>query len=1355
MRPLLSPEKELLLKKRLAATENKRNEEGRVPARRQHGDRVPLSFSQLQMWVIDRMTLGNPAYNLPVGYRLRGALNASALERSFNEVIRRHEILRTTFTVENDEPVQRIHSEYRIQINLVELDPATAEASVQTLAAEEALKSFDIACLPLIRVSVFRLNESEHVLIINLHHIVVDGISIELILNEVDAFYRAFTNGQDPHLPTPKIQYADFALWQRQTVESATYDDQLRFWQNQLAGELPVLELPADFPRPHLQSFKGSNAFLQLPDALVQKLNALATGEGCTFFMAILAAFQVLLCRYSGANEIVIGTPIALRNTAEFRTLIGNCLNMVALRCDLSGDPDFVELLRRSRDTALNAFSNADLPFEQLMNHLKIDRNPNRNPVFQVMLQVLSSSAPTIGELEISNFHFDLKLAQFDLAIHFYAESGSQLVRFEYCTDVFRSETIERLSSSFLQLLQSVVANSHQKISKMPILSEFERHEMLASWNDTYRDYPLDQCVHSLFERAAKRTPNRVAVECGDESLTYRQLNEKANRLANYLRESGVRPESCVGIFLERSLDLIVGLIGILKAGAAYVPMDPAFPPERLAWIMEDADVSLLVTHSRLLQDLPRSGVKTVCLDADWEAIEHTAKDDPRVVLSPSSLAYVIYTSGSTGKPKGVMVEHRSVVNFLLSMQEEPGFDQNDVLVAVTTICFDIAGLEIFLPLVSGAKLVVAQRSEVIDGSALLERISNSAATVLQATPATWKLLLEAGWEKSPKLKMLCGGEALPRELANRMLPRGAQLWNMYGPTETTIWSSLERVRPGTDGILIGRPIANTKFYIVDKNLEPVPRGVAGELLIAGDGLARGYRNRPDLTAERFVETSFLAPGVRAYKTGDVARFRSDGRVELLGRLDHQVKVRGYRIELGEIEEVLSQHEAVNDAVVMTHEDQDGNKHLVAYCIPVARGRLQPTDLARFLQSKLPEYMIPSCFVEMEEFPLTPNSKIDREAFPKPKQFGFEANVHFAEPQGELEQHLAEIWQKALRKPAIGANDNFFDLGGHSLLAAQVFAQMDRHLGVKLPLALLFQAPTIRQLAACIRQKSPKHIWKSLVPIQTRGNNPPIFLVHGAEGDVLLYKNLARSLGDNQPVYGLQFRGLNGNGRAEITVEEMATWYKEEIQSLQPKGPYFLGGYCLGGTIALEIAQQLRRGGESVALLAMFETYNIAGHSKISFPLRTIHTAQNLYFHLTNLLLSLSNGGFGFFSEKLAVELGRAKVTLNILWSEVQKKLRYKGGLQYHHRQTRIINDHAYAVYHPLPYDGKITLFRTKTHYRGFNSKDFGWGHIARQGVDVVEMPFYPRGTLNDPFVEDIAERLKVEIDKILSAVRI
>ena len=756
--------------------------------------------------------------------------------------------------------------------------------------------------------------------------------------------------------------------------------------------------------------------------------------------------------------------------------------------------------------------------------------------------------------------------------------------------------------------------------------------------------------------------------------------------------------------------------------------------------------MSTVVTCASLSAELPHSGRSAICLDTEREKIQREDGANPNIPLSSTNLAYTIYTSGSTGKPKGVMIEHRSVVNFLLSMQKEPGFREQDVLLAVTTVSFDIAALEIFLPLITGGKVVIARKNEVVDGRLLLKLIQRSGVTTLQATPGTWKLMIDAGWRSTPILRMLCGGESLPRDLANKMLDHGGELWNMYGPTETTVWSSVQKIAPGNGPVLIGPPIANTQFYIVDAKMRLVPIGVPGELLIGGDGLSRGYLNRPELTAERFTENPFLNSGGRVYRTGDLARFREDGTIEFLGRLDSQVKVRGFRIELGEIEHCLVQHEGVHDAVVVTSDEGNGDKRLVACFIPAAGAVVTVNGLREFLQAKLPAYMIPSFFVEMQTFPLTPNGKIDRKKLPEPGTSRLESSVGYATPQGELEIQLAGIWRKALKVERIGVNDNFFELGGHSLLAAQLFAQIERKLGVNLPLAILFQAPSIRQLSERIKQNTWKSSWNSLVPIRTEGERPPLFLIHGAEGNVLLYNRLAQKLRKDQPLYGLQSRGLDGREPMQTTIEGMAEKYLEEIKAVQPNGPYYLGGYCLGGTIALEIARRLKMAGDAVALLAMIETYNVQSKPPVSYSLKVIHKAQNSYFQLRNLLLSLSKRTSRFFIEKCQVEIGRFKVKWDILYSRIFNRFNPSRRLGYQHLQIRIVNDKAQEAYRPAPYDGKIVLFRTKSHFLRFDDWYCGWGEVATQGVAVVEMANYPRGSLNDPFVDVLADRLKAEI---------
>ena len=1315
--------------------------------RRLKADSAPLSFAQLQMWVVDQMTPGNPGYNLPSAYRLTGPLDIEAIEKSFNEIIRRHEVLRTTFTITEGEPRQVIHPAFSIAVRTIRLDNLPIEdreLQLHALASQESCAPFDLSQLPLIRVVLFKLSNIEHILLINLHHIIADGTSLGLILNELDRHYQVFTGSIPEGLSDLAIQYGDFAAWEREAVAAKDYDREIAYWRRHLSGAPPALELPADFQRPASQSFKGSNAFFEIPRSLIYELEDLGAREGCSLFITLLTAFQVLLNRYSKMDDIVIGSPLGARS-AEIRPLIGNFLNMIPLRCDLSGSPTFLQLLRRTRTATLRGFSKAALPFAKIIENLTFPRDPSRNPIFQAMIEVLPTVTSHIGNLQLERFYFDLGFSQFDLSFHAWEEDHGYACRFEYCNEVFKADTIQRMSTNFVQLLHSIVAAPGQRIASVPILSESENAQ-LADWNRTSQAYPGDQCLHQLFEATAAANPHRIAVECDGQALTYSQLNARANQLANELIARGVSTEHLVGIYLERSTDLVIGLLGILKAGAAYVPLDPLFPPRRLSYMMEDAGIRIVVTQSNLQRDLHSNERDLLCIDAEIANPAAELASNPNIPLHPSNLAYTIYTSGSSGKPKGVSIEHRSLVNCLCAMQREPGFDMSDVMVSVTTISFDIAGLEIFLPLITGGKLILATKDQAMDGSLLARLLDQGRATVLQATPATWKLLVQTSWKADPNFKMLCGGEPLPRELASSLLERGGRLFNMYGPTETTIWSSVKRIEVATGAVPIGPPIANTEFYIVDEEFELVPIGVPGELLIGGDGLARGYLKRPELTAERFVTKRLAGSQKRLYKTGDLAKFRSDGCIEFLGRRDFQVKVRGYRIELEEIERVLASHSSVKDAAVVTWEDENGDKRLVAYYIPLPGEKTDTVGLRKHLRDKLPEYMFPSFFLELPSFPLTPNGKVDRKAFPPPDLST--TNVH-SQRVGQLspvEIRLAEIWQETLRRP-VGPEDNFFDLGGHSLLAARMFALIEKKLGVKLPLASLFQFPTVRALANKLEQTVKTSDWSSLVPIRATGSRLPLFLVHGAEGNVLLYRNLAECLGTDQPVYGLQSQGLDSGELAESTIEEIAAKYRNDIQSIQPTGPYYLGGYCLGGTIAFEIAQQFKRAGESVALVAMLETYNIKSRPPVSATESIFHKFQNVCFQVGNCLLS--GRDIRFLTEKLRVELSRFKVHCDILRSRLLDRFR-NGRVSYVHLRIQEAYHKFQAAYDPVAYDGKVTLFRSGVYYRGFDDPWFGWRDLATQGVEVVELPHYPHGSLNQPFVTALASALAARVNKTL-----
>ncbi|HXE84188.1 MAG TPA: amino acid adenylation domain-containing protein, partial [Gemmatimonadales bacterium] len=937
----LSPEKRALLEQRLRAAPPRAAESPSIP-RRPERDVAPLSFIQRQMWVLDQMTPGNPAYNLLAGYRLRGHLDVRMLERSFNEIIKRHETLRTTFSAEGGEPQQQIHPELTISIRVTPAD----EARLQALASEEAVQPFDLSRLPLIRVTLFRLGDSEHVLLINVHHIVADGWSFGLLLNELDTLYA----GSRP--PELAVQYGDFAHWQRRRLADETaHATQIEFWRTQLAGKLPVLELPVDRVRPAVQSFAGSNLFFTIPPALAQQLADLGARHGCTAFMTMLAAFQVLLQRHAGVDDLIIGTPLAERTPSALEPLIGNFLNMVALRCDLAGDPTFVEVLRRSHDTTVNALSNGVVPFETVMRQVTFERDTSRNPIFQVMLQMLAAPAPRIGNLDVTTFHFDLRSAQLDLSLHLYEEAGGYLGRFEYCSALFERETVERMTARFEQLLRAVVANPDRRISEIPLLPSAERELIVHAWNDTAVDVRAGRLIHELFEAQVDRAPARTAVCAGKTRLSYAELDARANRLAWTLRSRGIGRGDRVGLGLERGSDMLAALLGILKSGAAYVPLDPAFPVARLRFMADDAQLACLVADADLLAAGPTGRAPVA---------DGAGGHDP---------AYVIYTSGSTGTPKGVAIPHRAVVNFLTSMAREPGLDADDVLVAVTTLSFDIAVLELLLPLTVGATVVMATRDEAMEGRALRSLLEEHRATVMQATPVTWRLLLEAGWRPLPVMpfRALVGGEPLPQDLAQQLIGCGVELWNMYGPTETTVWSTCARITDASR-ITIGSPIANTTVRVLDTRGELSPIGVPGELCIGGTGVALGYWNRPELTAERFIPDPFGAAPARLYRTGDRVRWRGDGTLEHLGRFDDQVKLRGFRIEVGEIESAIAACPGVREVAVAAREDQPGAKRLVAYV--VAATDLTEAIRAR-IRSALPEYMVPTRFVTLDALPRT------------------------------------------------------------------------------------------------------------------------------------------------------------------------------------------------------------------------------------------------------------------------------------------------------------------------------------------------------------------------------------------------
>jgi amino acid adenylation domain-containing protein len=1030
---------------------------------------LPLSCGQQRLWFLTQFQTDSTAYNICFGLELIGALDASALEASLREIVSRHEVLRCRLVNVGGIPgampgTSRDWTLERHDFRSVEnCDRSQCAAR---FAQKQSQHTFDLSSGLLLRAWLLQFDEQHHVLMLMLHHIAADGWSLGLLVRELGVLYTAFREGQPSPLPDLPLQYGDFAAWQNLALKSEPMRSQLQYWQKQLQAPLAVVEFPTDRPRPLQPTFRGSRCRMTLPKELADAVHRLCLTEQATTFMVLIGAFKLLLHRYTNLDDIVVGSAVAGRSRPELEGLIGLFINNLTLRTSLAGDPTVRQLIARVRETSLNAFANQEIPFDQVVAAVQPDRNLSRSPLFQVMfiLQNFPIRTFSLPALSVQPLHIDAGTSRFDLTIEANEnEQGAIDLYFEYNTDLFDRSTIDRLSRHYEHLLAGMTLGPDRRISELSLFSAAELNELQAASHQTRADYPREALIHDLLESQAARTPDKVAVVCGPAQISYAELSRRSNQLANLLRTLGVGPDVLVGICLKRSIDMVVAVLGVLKAGGAYVPMDPHFPGERLAYMARDAAVRVMLTDeaSRHIVTVPDAAV--LSLDADRDQIGRQSERLPEAISSAENLAYVIYTSGSTGMPKGVQITHRAVVNFLESMRREPGLTSDDCLLSVTTLSFDIAGLEIYLPLMVGARIVLAPRPVASDGRALARLLTDAGVTVMQATPATWRMLFDSGWKGQNGLRVWCGGEALTRELANRLLAGCAELWNLYGPTETTIWSTACRVTAGVDVVPIGKPIANTQVYILDEHRRPVPPGVPGELYIGGDGLARGYLNREELTTEKFVPDPF-SPGERLYRTGDLARSLPDGVLQCLGRLDHQVKIRGFRVELGEIECALERCDGVSNAVVVLREDEPGDQRLVGYVIPHTGASISPQELRSNLLATLPDYMVPSAFVMLAEFPLTPNRKVDRRALPAPGVYSAPV-AHRVPATTEAERGIAAIWKELLRRDGVGIHDNFFDLGGHSLLLVQLQSRLRSRFGREIPMIELFQKPTISSMA--------------------------------------------------------------------------------------------------------------------------------------------------------------------------------------------------------------------------------------------------------------------------------------------------
>lgn len=1038
---------------------------------------LPASLMQQRLWFLDQIDSGRAVYNIPQAFRLRGNVDLDVLERALGEIVKRHESLRTRFENVGGRPVQRIDDRSSFQLERVDMSGSPAEEAFARADAASR-EGFDLAAGPLVRASVYQLAPDDVVLWFNVHHIVCDGWSLALYFQELSALYAAFVAGKPSPLRAPSIQYVDYAAWQHEVVASGVHDSELEFWKTTLGGELSPLALPFDRARPPVSNSKGKLARFNVDKEHTEGFAALAREERASLFMTMLAAFQVFLSRLSGQGDVLVGSPIANRDREEVRDAIGFYTNTVVFRGDVTGPSTFREYVRATRERVIATLARQEVPLERVVEAVNPDRRTGENPLFQVMfaMQRAPESAFVLDGVEIAAVDVHSGTSKFDLLLEMQEVSSGMQCFFEYATDVFDDRTATRMVGQFRHLLTVLLHDPDRSIADVSLLDAAERKRLLEEWNETTVEYPKHERLHDRFVAVSAVRPDAIAAEYEDTSITYRELDERSNRLAHYLKARGAGSDVMVGIHVNRSIEMLVALLGTLKSGAAYLPLDPSFPEDRIAYMIEDSATPLILTQAELESQLPKSDrTALVRLDADWPEIEREPSSLPACESTSQNLAYVIYTSGSTGKPKGVELEHRGVVSFLDSMRREPGFGPDDKLVAVTTLSFDISVLEVFLPLTSGGTIVIASRDATVDGHELLELLRKSRATTMQATPATWRMMLDAGWSvegasSTPALqRILCGGEAWPAGLARELCARVPEVWNMYGPTETTIWSTCARITD-PDDITIGRPIANTQCYVLDGRRAPVPTGVVGELYIGGDGLARGYHGRLELTQDRFVDNPFR-PG-RMYRTGDLVRLRDDGRIQYLERADNQVKVRGYRIELGEIEAVLEKHPAVKQPVVIVWDD-GADKRLVAYIVHAEGQSLTGTELRTYLRGALPDYMIPHVFVEMDALPLTANGKVNRSALPDPSGEERGAGRAFEPPVTANEQLVADIWKSVLKIERVGRQDNFFDLGGHSLLSAHVTYQVEKATGYRMSArAMIFQ--NLEQIAAELPAQTPE-----------------------------------------------------------------------------------------------------------------------------------------------------------------------------------------------------------------------------------------------------------------------------------------
>ncbi len=1326
---------------------------GRKPSvipRRANGKNVPLSFSQQQVWVNCNLAGDHPVYNETMTVMKRGPLNPAILERAIGEIIRRHEIWRTTFDIVDGQPVQVVHPAPETfpipRVDLRMLPEGLREQEAIRLATEEASKLFDLGRGPLLRATLYDFSDDDHRLSMVFHHIIFDGVTgYRVFLPELATLYGAYSAGKPSPLPEPGIQYADFASWEREHANGHVSAKHLGYWKKQLQGELPNLDWPNDFPRPAAQTYRGVLRNASVGADLIQPLRKLSREAGCSLYTTLFAGMSALLHRYTGQTDVILGGLSAGRRNLETEGLLGCFMNPIPLRVDLSGNPTFRTLLGRARETVLGALDHEEMPFEQIVSELRLQPDSSRNPLFQIIFALEPNVSSVEGQWDLTLEDFSNGASKLDLSIVLDDRGERVSGPLVYNPDLFRDSTIVRLMAHWNALLRSALANPDLPISLLEFMAPEEKQQILYEWNRTAVDYPKNSCVHELFEAQAERTPDHCAVVFENQRLTYRELNERANRLAHRLIKLGVAPDVVVGMYCERSVEMIVGLLGILKAGGAYLPLDPKYPEKQLAFIVRDCGVRFVVTSGADGAGIPNGGITLVPVGGS-ESTEGNI-GNPGVAVRPSNLAYVMYTSGSTGNPKGVEIEHRSIVRLLFGI-DYLDLDGSKTMLQFTPFTFDVSTLEIWGALLHGAKCVLYP-NRAASVKELGELLRAHRVTTATPTTAWFNVIIDEEPQIFSGLQQVVPcGEALSVSHIRRameLLPN-VEFINGYGPTEATTFACCHKIRelpsPSATSIPIGSPIANTECYILDQNLQPVPVGIKGELYIGGVGLARGYRNRPDLTKERFIRNPFSDdPQSRLYKSGDIARFLPDGTIDYVGRIDDQVKIRGFRIELGQVETILRQHPKVQDAAC-TVVEETSSKFLVAYVVFCNGSEASSSEMREYAQTMLPPYMVPEKFVTLDAIPLGRTGKVDRRSLPMPDAATAAAfPCVSAAPQDDVEKELVRLWEKLFSRQSVGCGDNFFSLGGNSLLAAKLVVRVEKTFGKRLSLASIVAAPTIKKFAALVRANDSVTRIAHTTTVQPKGTKAPFFCVRGG----VLFNSLVDELGTERPFVMLTLKkDAVDKLKTPYNLEEIAGHLIDAMRERQPHGPYYLGGYCQDGTLAYEIAHQLTLRGEKVALLVLFEAVNPSPSPKD----RIANGWRRMAIRLKLRRDQFRRLGVANLGEFLKLQVDSIERKMTPMTWRAAHRVRKLAGEPKLDNLDRIVHV-ASRAYKPEPLSAPTLLFRCNDWpIASAGDPYFGWRSFLTGWIESVEVPGDHVGMFRQASAAHMAKKMKSYMQK-------